>query len=559
MSTYKYLNDTGLTYLWGKIKAFFKTYYGTCSTGASTQMKEVTCPGFVLVAGARIDVKFTNAQTFNASDSNPLGLNVNNTGNKQVMRMGTTILPRYAWQAGEVVRFVYDGTRWVAQNNGIATTTYYGRTKLSNSVSSTSNSLSATPSAVKQAYDLANGANTQATTNAGNIATNTSNITANTNKISELDQYVTGNRGPGTGVAGVGASNTLLYVELNKPLTNGMKVHIYIPDSTFLAKEGSMPLYLSISGDTENATPPYYPVLEPSGGAVFGYDYNGKYIELYYNGSNWIIIGRESNSSFKVNGDLAVTGTVTSTGGFTGNLSGNATTSTSSDSSTYSNKAKELDNYYTPDTRPTSANVTADGSGTLRKFLATSSMTEGKPPHDAHIIHMSWDNTYGYDAQIAISNEDPPQAWIRAGTTGNWGNWEELIRATEFNLLGTYTSVTGTYTTKAWSAGTVTNCTWTAPRTGKYMMWMYFQPQAESTAYIYKQLQASGTATRPMGNILLFQGGPTSGGSSTASIIAEVFSFPITATAGQTIYPYIHTPVANLVWNIKITGMYVGR
>ena len=129
--------------------------------------------------------------------------------------------------------------------------------------------------------------------------------------FSELDQYVTGNRGSGTGVAGVGASNTLLYVELNKPLTTGMKVHIYIPDNTFLAKESSMPLYLSISGDTENATPPYYPVLEPSGSAVLGYDYNGKYIELYYNGSNWIIIGRESNSSFKVNGNFAVTGTVT--------------------------------------------------------------------------------------------------------------------------------------------------------------------------------------------------------------------------------------------------------
>jgi hypothetical protein len=58
-------------------------------------------------------------------------------------------------------------------------------------------------------------------------------------------------------------------------------------------------------------------------------------------------------------------------------------------------------------------------------------MTEGKPPHDAHIIHMSWDNTYGYDAQIAISNADPPQAWIRGGTTGNWGGWTELQKVSD--------------------------------------------------------------------------------------------------------------------------------
>jgi hypothetical protein len=42
-------------------------------------------------------------------------------------------------------------------DKGAATTSYYGLTKLSSAINSTSTSLAATPSAVKQAYDLANG------------------------------------------------------------------------------------------------------------------------------------------------------------------------------------------------------------------------------------------------------------------------------------------------------------------------------------------------------------------------------------------------------------------
>lgn len=243
------------------------------------------------------------------------------------------------------------------------------------------------------------------------------------------------------------------------------------------------------------------------------------------------------NASLQVNGNLAL---------LDGELDGTAT------------RSKELLGYY--ETRPTSANLTANGSGGLKTFKATDSMTTGKPPGNSHIIHLSWDNTNGYDSQIAVRNDgDDPKLWIRSQTAGTWKNWVELIRATEFNLLGTYTKVTGTYKTGAWSAGTVTNCTWTAPRDGKYIMWMYFQPQSDSTAYLYKQLQARGTATRPMGDILFYQGGPTSGGTSDRTVIAINCSFPVEATAGQTIYPYVHTPTANLVWNVAITGMYVGR
>lgn len=478
MSTYKYLNDTGLTYLWGKIKAFFKTYYGTCSTGASTQMKEVTCPGFVLVEGARIDVKFTNAQSFNASDSNPLGLNVNNTGNKQVMSRGTTILPRYAWQAGEVVRFVYDGTRWVAQNNGIATTTYYGRTKLSSSVSSTSTSVSATPSAVKQAYDLATQADTQATTNAGNIATNTSNITANTNKISELDQYITGTRGDGTGAVNF----CLLHVSLNRTLVSGLKVHVYCPSDAFVETKGEWLMPLSFSIDNETT---YIQVLGANGETITGQDAVGRYLELYYNGTNWIALNYGTSENYSIGGNLAVTGTVTSTGGFSGNVTGNVT-----------------------------GNLTGNVSGNL----TGNSVTLGSKTLT-------------------------------------------LLDIDNLKNIGTSTSVSGTYTTGAWTAGTASNCTWVAPRDGKYIIFVFFQANSDTTGQIYKQLQLHGTATRPLGNYILYQGGETStsGSAFNKSIISISSAIPISATQGQTIYPYIHTPQANLVWNIKISGMYVGN
>lgn len=134
------------------------TWYGTCPTAAATQAKVVTTTdgNFTLAEGNMVRVKFTNAQTYNGG----ITLNVDGTGAKSVMRQGTTATVRYFFLAGEVVDFVYDGTNFLAVNEGIATTTYYGVTKLSSSTSSTSTGMAATASAVKAAYDLANGKST---------------------------------------------------------------------------------------------------------------------------------------------------------------------------------------------------------------------------------------------------------------------------------------------------------------------------------------------------------------------------------------------------------------
>lgn len=135
------------------------SFYGTCATAAGTQEKAVACNLFAatdLQPGTFLTVTFASAQTYNGQ---PM-LNVNSTGAVPVVRQGTTAPPRYFWLAGETVQFVYDGTHWAIIDGGIATTTYYGMTKLSGVVNSTSNSVAATPGAVKQAYDLAAAAGT---------------------------------------------------------------------------------------------------------------------------------------------------------------------------------------------------------------------------------------------------------------------------------------------------------------------------------------------------------------------------------------------------------------
>lgn len=129
--------------------------YCTCGTPASTSAKvaTVTAGAFELKTGAPVDVKFTYSNTTNAPT-----LNVNGTGAKAIKKYGTLAPSAYMWQAGAIVRFIYDGTYWIMQNGTLATTTYYGVTKLNSSVNSTSSAEAATPSAVKQAYDLANAA-----------------------------------------------------------------------------------------------------------------------------------------------------------------------------------------------------------------------------------------------------------------------------------------------------------------------------------------------------------------------------------------------------------------
>ena len=128
-------------------------WYGTCSASGPTRTMATNTGDFSLTAGNIIYVLFTNSATA------PTNLNVDGTGIKSIKSIGTTTnVVTNQWAANEVVPLVYDGTYFRMVDGKIASTAFYGMTKLSSSISSDSISVAATSSAVKSAYDLANAA-----------------------------------------------------------------------------------------------------------------------------------------------------------------------------------------------------------------------------------------------------------------------------------------------------------------------------------------------------------------------------------------------------------------
>lgn len=138
----KFLDQTGLAYFWGKLKALIPTKtseltndsgyltspnipYLTCATAAGTAAKTTTLvsgsfTSADLVAGAQVLVDFTNSNTV----ANPT-LSVNGTTAKSIKRYGTTApstSAASAWNAGQIVLFIYDGTYWMME--GWINTTY---------------------------------------------------------------------------------------------------------------------------------------------------------------------------------------------------------------------------------------------------------------------------------------------------------------------------------------------------------------------------------------------------------------------------------------------------
>lgn len=103
--------------------------FGTCSIAAGTAAKtvSVTTGTFSLEAGARVSVKFSNANTANSPT-----LNVGGTGAKNIFHKGSQITTgsNKALLAG-VCDFIYDGTQWHLVGNYIDTdtnTTYTANT-----------------------------------------------------------------------------------------------------------------------------------------------------------------------------------------------------------------------------------------------------------------------------------------------------------------------------------------------------------------------------------------------------------------------------------------------
>lgn len=127
-----------------------RTWYGTCSTEAATQRKDVTITGISeLTAGDVFVITFTNYQNYNGAPT----IQINSLGAKNIRRITGTNAGRYEWANGETIIFVWNGTYFLILNGGFATTTVYGRTKLYTGAGSSSAALALTPAAL---YNMAN-------------------------------------------------------------------------------------------------------------------------------------------------------------------------------------------------------------------------------------------------------------------------------------------------------------------------------------------------------------------------------------------------------------------
>lgn len=128
-------------------------WYGTCSTAAATQQKSVsvTGSGFTLTNGNMLIVKFTNANTYNGTAT----MKVGSLTAKNIYSTNSSSTTNSYWAAGEVVAFIYDGSKFIMVGKAIASTSSYGPTKLNSATDSTSETEAATPKAVKAAYDMA--------------------------------------------------------------------------------------------------------------------------------------------------------------------------------------------------------------------------------------------------------------------------------------------------------------------------------------------------------------------------------------------------------------------
>ena len=123
--------------------------FATCDSAEDAEEKVATTnTTFTLATGAFIAVKFTNSNTVTMPK-----LNINGTGAKYIVQYKNFIPSVGIWRPNQTVLLVYDGSFYVGVNLAQATTSYYGVTKLVNSVTSTATDLAAAAAAVKTAYD----------------------------------------------------------------------------------------------------------------------------------------------------------------------------------------------------------------------------------------------------------------------------------------------------------------------------------------------------------------------------------------------------------------------
>lgn len=157
----QYLDKTGLSYFWSKIKSLFirgnvgGVFYGTCSTAAKTTAKVVECDAFTvddLKAGTIIVVSFSAT---NSGAVASLTMNVNDTGAKPIKYINNGTLGNLTSagyiKAGTEYPFYYDGANWVAWFN--YNTTYSAMTEAEMHTGTATTARTITAQRLKQAVE----------------------------------------------------------------------------------------------------------------------------------------------------------------------------------------------------------------------------------------------------------------------------------------------------------------------------------------------------------------------------------------------------------------------
>lgn len=118
--------------------------------------------------------------------------------------------------------------------------------------------------------------------------------------------------------------------------------------------------------------------------------------------------------------------------------------------------ANKLHNYRN---RPTSANISNTNLlNCMEYYIATSSMTEGKPAQNGYILHFHWDNS-NWASQIGISNSTTPEMWIRtSGNTEDWAgrDWVTMLSSINTFIKDGKITINGTSVTPLTSLQTLT-------------------------------------------------------------------------------------------------------
>lgn len=239
--------------------------FATCDSAEDAEEKVATTnTTFTLATGAFIAVKFTNSNTVTMPK-----LNINGTGAKYIVQYKNFIPSVGIWRPNQTVLLVYDGSFYVGVNLAQATTSYYGVTKLVNSVTSTATDLAAAAAAVKTAYDR-NSWDSISLTNALAIAYGGTGATnaaaARTNLGIGVTQLFSGTVTTGSTSFNYGSYN--FYIIIGQPSSSGSRTAIVVPKAA-----------LSTSAIS-------YQMADESYYYSFNLSYSGSTVTLAYKGRN---------------------------------------------------------------------------------------------------------------------------------------------------------------------------------------------------------------------------------------------------------------------------------